>query len=124
VTKQQNNKRLLPMSIKTLTLQILEKMSNISKWQAIFLVTNFELQLQLRGRHNFLNMSRYGVYNESTYRENYGRDFDFKKFNVELIKMSCEDELTVAFDPSYISKSGKHTPGTGYFWSGCAGQNN
>jgi hypothetical protein len=123
VTKQQNNKRLLPMSIKTLTLQILEKMSNISKWQAIFLVTNFELQLQLRGRHNFLNMSRYGVYNESTYRENYGRDFDFKKFNVELIKMSCEDELTVAFDPSYISKSGKHTPGTGYFWSGCAGQN-
>jgi hypothetical protein len=35
------------MSIKTLTLQILEKMSNISKWQAIFLVTYFELQLQL-----------------------------------------------------------------------------
>ena len=88
-------------------------MSNISKWQTIFLVTNFELQL--RGRHNFLNMSRYGAYNESAYRENYGRDFDFKKFNVGLIKMSCEDELTVAFDPSYISKSGKHTPGTGYF---------
>ena len=27
-----------------------------------------------------------------------------------------------AFDPSYISKSGKHTPGAGYFWSGCAGK--
>ncbi|MDC0584448.1 transposase [Bacteroidales bacterium] len=26
----------------------------------------------------------------------------------------------IAFDPSYISKAGKHTPGTGYFWSGCA----
>jgi hypothetical protein len=26
------------------------------------------------------------------------------------------------FDPSYISKSGKSTPGIGYFWSGCAGK--
>lgn len=25
------------------------------------------------------------------------------------------------FDPSYVSKSGKKTPGLGYFWSGCAG---
>jgi IS4 transposase len=111
------------MSIKELTQQILEKMSNIGKWQAIFLASNFELQLQLRGRHNFLNMSRYGEMNESTYRENYSRDFDFKKFNINLINMSCLDELTVAFDPSYISKSGKHTPGAGYFWSGCAGHN-
>lgn len=28
----------------------------------------------------------------------------------------------VAFDPSFIHKSGKHTPGIGYFWSGCAGR--
>jgi hypothetical protein len=28
----------------------------------------------------------------------------------------------VAFDPSFIPKSGKHTPGIGYFWSGCAGR--
>ena len=26
------------------------------------------------------------------------------------------------FDPSFISKSGKKTPGVGYFWSGCAGK--
>jgi hypothetical protein len=25
----------------------------------------------------------------------------------------------IAFDPSYIAKSGEHTPGVGYFWSGC-----
>ncbi|GHT67038.1 hypothetical protein AGMMS50239_29510 [Bacteroidia bacterium] len=28
----------------------------------------------------------------------------------------------VAFDASFIHKSGKHTPCTGYFWSGCAGK--
>ena len=28
------------------------------------------------------------------------------------------DRKAIAIDPSYISKSGKHT----YFWSGCAGQ--
>ena len=27
----------------------------------------------------------------------------------------------IAFDPSYVRKSGKHTPGVGYFHSGCAG---
>ena len=26
----------------------------------------------------------------------------------------------LAIDPSYISKSGRHTPGLGYFWSGVA----
>jgi hypothetical protein len=26
----------------------------------------------------------------------------------------------IAFDPSYIAMSGKHTPGVGCFWSGCA----
>lgn len=111
------------MSVKTLTEQILDKMSEIGKWQAGFLADNFELQLQLRGRHNFLNMSRYGQLNESTYRENYGRDFDFMQFNMILTDMFCSDERAVAFDPSYISKSGKHTPGCGYFWSGCAGHN-
>jgi hypothetical protein len=30
------------------------------------------------------------------------------------------EERIIAFDPSYLPKSGKHTPGTSYFWSGCA----
>jgi len=28
----------------------------------------------------------------------------------------------IAFDPSFIPKSGNQTPGIGYFWSGCAGR--
>ncbi|VAW25121.1 hypothetical protein MNBD_BACTEROID01-833 [hydrothermal vent metagenome] len=31
-------------------------------------------------------------------------------------------DSAIAFAPSYISKSGKKTPGLGYFWPGCAGK--
>jgi len=110
------------MNVKTLTAQILDKMSEIGKWQRDFLIENFDLQCRVRGRHNFLNMTRYSSMNESTFHVNYQKGFDFKQFNLHLCNMFCEDERTVAFDPSHISKSGKHTPGCGYFWSGCAGK--
>jgi len=109
------------MNVKTLTGTILSKMSDTDKWQRDFLIKNFDLQCRMRGRHNFLNMARYSSMNESTFRANYEKDFDFQQFNLHLCDMYCEDERTVAFDPSYISKSGKATPGCGYFWSGCAG---
>lgn len=98
-------------------------MSETGKRQSDFLIENFDLQLRLRGRHNFLNMGRYSQLNESTFRNNYQKSFDFVTFNQHLINQCCSDEKIIAFDPSYISKSGKHTPGSGYFWSGCAGQN-
>ena len=36
--------------------------------------------------------------------------------------MHLNGKTALAFDPSYISKAGKKTPGVGYFWSGCAGK--
>lgn len=39
-----------------------------------------------------------------------------------MVQEHASDNLAIAFDPSYISKSGKKTPGVGYFWSGVAGQ--
>src|SRR5699024_5376134 len=42
--------------------------------------------------------------------------------NKSIIAGHASDHLAIAFDPSYISKSGKQTPGTGYFWSGVAGR--
>ncbi len=56
---------------------------------------------------------------KSTYRNNYDKDFDFLKFKQDIIAIACEKELAIAFDPSFISKSGKHTPRLNYFWSGC-----
>jgi len=110
------------MSVKTLTATILGKMDQINKWQERFIIENMAMQLCLRGRHNFSQMARYSEYNESTFRQNYGRDFEFATFNSHLITQVCPGEKIAAFDPSYISKSGKSTPGCGYFWSGCAGK--
>lgn len=109
------------MKVKTLSAAILGKMTNISKWLIDFIAENFDLQCRLRGRHNFLNMSRYSDYNEATFHNNYRKSFDFMEFNRLLIEDFCSTEKIVAFDPSYISKSGKQTPGTSYFWSGCDG---
>lgn len=103
---------------------LLEKMPELTSWQLEFILHNFELQCQLRGRHNFLNMSRYGDKNECTYRKHYGDEFNFETFNFNLVDQylsSNKSKRAVAFDPFHISKSGKQTPGGGYFWSGCAG---
>jgi hypothetical protein len=78
------------------------------------------LLLTIHGRHNFENLSRYGSFNETTYRARYEKGFDFARFNEQLILSMGEEERIIAFDPSYLPKSGKRTPGTGYFWSGCA----
>ena len=111
------------MNVKTLTATILGKMPETGKWQSDFLQKNFDLQCRLRGRHNFLNMCRYSDFNESTFHNNYGKDFDFFSFNLLLSEQYSSSERINAFDPSHISKSGKHTPGTGFYWSGCAGHN-
>ena len=115
-------KTVLPiMKIETFTGAILQKMSGIGKSQYKFIVHIVHLYLSMRGRKNYMMMSRYGTYCEQTYRQNFEKDFDFKQLNTELIKRYCGSELAWIFDPSYIAKSGKKTPGTGYFWSGCAG---
>ena len=43
-------------------------------------------------------------------------------FNIQLTNDFGSGNYAIALDPSYISKSGKKTPGLGYFWSGCAGK--
>jgi len=110
------------MSIKTLTEQILEKISTTGKWQTKFIIHFFELWFKIRGRHNYINIARYGDLGEDTYRNNCGRYFDFLEFNIQLAKDSLSEDRVLTFDPFFVSKSGKHTPGTGYFWSGCAGK--
>lgn len=108
------------MSVKTITSAILRQMSDMNKRRQKFLVHLTLLYLSMRGRKNFLMMERYGEYSEQTYRQHFSKPHDFKAFNLELVKRYCGKALAWVFDPSYINKSGKHTPGVGYFWSGCA----
>jgi hypothetical protein len=70
---------------------------------------------------NFLQMERQGGMSEKSYRNQFEKPMDWLNFNRKLVQMNCSDEIVIGFDPSYISKSGKHTPGLGYFYSGCVG---
>jgi hypothetical protein len=96
----------------------LQKLSNISKPQFKFFSTVFELWFALPVRYTILNLARMGGYCEKSMRLHFEQIFDFVSFNVAVIKKSCGKELIAAFDPSFIPKSGKQTPGLGKWWSG------
>ena len=110
------------MSIETLTETILGKMSGMNKWRREFLGHLFRLFLSMRGRYTFLNAERYGVFGEICYRQHFERPHDWVTFNYHLIMEFTPAERINVFDPSYLSKSGRHTPGVGWHWSGCAGK--
>jgi len=100
---------------------VLSKMNFLSKSQSGFILDILLLFLSLRGRHNFLQMSREGSRNEKSYRYQYEKDFNWLSFNVNLVKQNSSRDLVIGFDPSFIRKSGKHSPGLGYYYSGCQG---
>lgn len=97
-------------------------MKNLNVQRNNFITHLFSLFLSIKGKMNFLQFERFGKFDEQTYRNHFEKEFEFMEFNKILIKKHCSEELAIAFDPSFISKSGKKTPGTGYFWSGCAGR--
>jgi hypothetical protein len=71
-------------------------------------------------RINFFQLERYGQFCEQRYRQQFEKPFDFMEFNKQLAISNGSGRFVIAFDPSYISKSGKLTPGVGRYWSGCA----
>lgn len=105
-----------------LIISMLGKLSNINQWRKDFILETFVLFLSIRGRINFLQLARYGKHKEQRYRQQFEKPFDFLNFNKELTLQHGSGRYAIAFDPSYISKSGKKTPGVGWFWSGCANQ--
>lgn len=100
---------------------ILIKMQSIGLWRMRFIEEILLLFIGLKGRINFLQLSRYGYMTERSYRNQFEKQFDFINFNAQLIKTSSSGNCVIGFDPTFISKSGKRTPGLGYFYSGCAG---
>lgn len=97
---------------------IIAKIDGMSKPRRKFILHLFELFMGMRGRYNFMNLARYGEYCEQSYRNNFSQPMDFMAFNKSLIQRHCSDHKILAFDPSYIPKSGKHTEHLGMFWSG------
>ena len=94
----------------------------INRSRRNFMLEIFSLYLSIPGRINFLQLGRYSRHGEQRFRRQYEERFDFFSFNATLSDPYCGKRRAIAFDPSFIHKSGKHTPGIGYFWSGCAGK--
>ena len=92
----------------------------INQWRKNFLTEIFMLFLSIKGRINFAQLERYGLFCEQRYRQQFEKPFDFMQFNTNLTTQHGSGHFIIAFDPSYIRKSGKKTPGLGRYWSGCA----
>lgn len=79
------------------------------------------LILTVYGKLNFLSMARHGSSCESRFRQNFKKEFDWCAFNTDMLIEAPGRRVAVALDHSFIHKSGKKTPGLGWYWSGCAG---
>lgn len=95
---------------------------NLNKPQKSFILEIMILFLSIKGRLNFLQFARFGKYGEQRYRQQFEKPFDFLSFNKNIVVSHASENLAIAFDPSYIPKSGKKTPGLGKYWSGVAGE--
>ena len=100
----------------------LRKMHKVNKWQYDFILEIYLLFLSIKGKLNFLQLGRYGNHTEQRFRNQFEKSFDHLSFNKELVMENGSGHYTIAFDPSYISKSGKSTSGVGWYWSGVAGR--
>lgn len=72
----------------TVVTEILKQMSSITKPQEKFLSALFATILVVRGRVNFLNLSRYTEYSEKSFRRQFQKEFDFLDFNRGSIESS------------------------------------
>ncbi len=97
------------------------KRFKIFKPQRKFSITLFSAILTSRGKINFRNLSRFSDLSEETYSRQYAKSFDFIGCNREVIDEAFgkDSERIIAYDPSFIPKSGKKTYGLDYFWNGC-----
>lgn len=86
----------------------------------IFL-TLFPLLLTIPRRVNFKQMAHWSGRNEGTIHNWFGSNLELIDFQRSLIDHFGTDSYCVFFDPSYVPKSGKHSPGLSHFWSGQAG---
>jgi len=109
-------------SVKALTINVLSNCKNfitLKECRRNFIINALLCFSSIKGKINFLQMERFSDKCEQYFRINFENKFNFQGFNLTMIKERVS-ECIVAFDPSYIRKSGKKTYGLGMYWSGCA----
>ena len=106
------------------TIKLILSQMSIPKPQLKFLLILFSTIMILRGRMNYRNMSRYSILDEKSFSRNFKKPFDFTELNHRLILETIPEanKKMAAIDASFVPKSGKHSYGIDYFWSGVAGK--
>ena len=102
---------------------LLANMGRIIKIGAVrrrILQTLFPMLLTLPQRHNMKQVAKWSGYNEGTIHRWYGQSLGLADFNRALIDEYGSGDMVSLFDPSFMPKSGKLTPGIGRRWSGQA----
>jgi hypothetical protein len=104
----------------TNTLSGIEVFEALKECRKKFIINALMCFSAIKGKINFLQMQRFSQKCEQYFRINFENKFNYQAFNMTMIKQKVS-ECIIAFDPSYIPKSGKKTYGLGSYWSGCAG---
>ncbi|KAF0210289.1 MAG: hypothetical protein FD178_3674 [Ignavibacteria bacterium] len=98
----------------------LQQVNGIREPQLKFLSTLFEVMWTVPHRINFMNMGRFSSLSEQTFQLQFKKGFDFLDLFISMLSGKKKKEMLLVFDPSLISKSGKHTYGLARYWNGKA----
>ena len=96
--------------------------TKMSKRFLNWLILTIRTVALIPGKINFTRLSRYGGRTAKTFASNFKTSVDWMKVNTGIARenFGCGDDVAIAIDPSFISKSGRLTYGMGRFWSGVA----
>lgn len=102
---------------------LLANIGGIIKTGAIkrrILQTIIPVLFTLPQRHNLKQVGKWSGHNEGTIHNWYGRELGLGQFNRALIDRHGSGDFVTIFDPSFLPKSGRLTPGIDRRWSGQA----
>ena len=90
----------------------LKSVVNLSKPFEKVIMDTLKLLMAIPDKKTFLNMGRYGMFSEQTYRNTFTRDdFDWFSSNLYLANKVCTGKFhAIAVDPSFIPKASNKTP--------------
>jgi hypothetical protein len=96
----------------------IQKVAQLTKPQLKFFVWLIKRWWMLPVRYNFLTLSRYGGYSDRAIRNQLTKPLPFIELFDALYGPLQQKECILAFDPTFIPKSGKQTPDVYKFWNG------
>ena len=96
--------------------------TSMSKRFLSWLILTIRTVALIPGKINFTRLSRYGGRTAKTFASNFKASVDWIKVNTGIARenFGCGDDVAIAIDPLFISKSCRLTYGMGRLWSGVA----